>query len=77
MRRAAQRLGAELRSQNDPILDQIPTEVMSDCRALTDGVSSSDLLGRLRCGPQCLPWDGAVMGRLAATGWQVQASSLK
>ncbi len=27
------------------MLDQIPTEVMGDCRAPTDGVSSSDMLG--------------------------------
>jgi hypothetical protein len=27
------------------MLDQIPTEVTSDCRARTVGVSSSDMLG--------------------------------
>jgi hypothetical protein len=27
------------------MLDQIPTEVTTDCRAPTDGVSSSDMLG--------------------------------
>jgi len=54
--RAAQRLGAELRSQNDSMLDQIPTEVTKHCKAPTDGVSSSELLG----GVQIL-WPGRVV----------------
>jgi len=41
---AAQRLGAELRSQDDAILDQIPTEVTKHSKACTVGVSSSDML---------------------------------
>jgi len=35
---AAERLGAELRSQDDPMLDQIPTEVTNHSNARTDGV---------------------------------------
>jgi len=42
---AAQRLGAELRSHDDSMLDPIPTEVTKHCKAPTDGVSSSDMLG--------------------------------
>ena len=42
---AAQRLGTELRSQDDPMLDQIPTEVTNHSNARTDGVSSSGMLG--------------------------------
>ena len=38
-------LGGELRSHDAPMLDQIPTEVTSHCKAPTDGVSSSDMLG--------------------------------
>ena len=41
----AQRLGAELRSHDASILDRIPTEVTKHCKAPTDGVSSSDMLG--------------------------------
>ena len=43
--RAAQRLGAELRSQDDSMLDPIPTGVTEHSKARTDGVSSSDMLG--------------------------------
>ena len=34
-----------MRSQDDSMLDQIPTEVTNHSKAPTDGVSSSDLLG--------------------------------
>jgi len=43
--RAAQRPGAELRSRDDSMLDQIPTEAIKHRKAPTDGVSSSDMLG--------------------------------
>jgi hypothetical protein len=45
-KRLVQRLGAELRSQDDSMLDQIPTQVTNHSKAPTDGVSSSDMLGR-------------------------------
>ena len=45
---AAERLGAELRSRDDSMLGQIPTEVTNHSKAPTDGVSSSDMLGRIR-----------------------------
>jgi hypothetical protein len=44
--KAAERVGAELRSHDDPMLDQIPTGVTNHSKARTDGVSSSDMLGR-------------------------------
>ena len=44
---AAQRLGAELRSQNDSMIRLIPTGVTNHSKAPTDGVSSSDMLGRI------------------------------
>ena len=36
--------GWELRSQNDSMIEPIPTEAPSHCKAATDGVSSSDTL---------------------------------
>lgn len=41
---AAQRLGAGLRSRDESMLDQIPTEVTNHSKAPTDGVSSSYML---------------------------------
>jgi hypothetical protein len=38
-------MGAELRSQDDSMLDPIPTEGLEQYRARTVGVSSSGLLG--------------------------------
>ena len=42
--RQLERLGAELRSLGDLVLDQIPTGVTKHCKARTDGVSSSERL---------------------------------
>ena len=58
----------ELRSQDDSMLDQIPTEVTSDCGAPTDGVSSSELLGRslgtrVKTSPGCKNPAGGNCGR--------------
>ena len=57
----AQRLGAELRSQDDPMLDRIPTEVTNHSKAPTDGVSSSDVFGG-----QC----GSCTGELIHRTWR-------
>jgi len=48
---APQRLGAELRSHDGTMLDQIPTEVTNHYKAPTDGVGSSDMLGAETTGP--------------------------